>query len=131
MNRLQRGIDPFVFWGSALLMGAFVVWGLLAPKHLGSVMTSTLGWIIQNFGWGFILIAAGGLVMCIFLVLHPWGRIRLGPDESRPEVRTFSGVSMMFAAGLGACDRDRGRAWVMEPYILSDRYVSHLPVTVS
>ena len=32
----------------------------------------------------------------------PWGRIRLGPDDSRPDFRTFSWVSMMFAAGLGA-----------------------------
>jgi len=102
MNRPHKGIDPYVFWGSALLIAAFVAWGLLAPDSLGSIMTSTLGWIIRNFGWGFILIAFGGLVMCIFLVLHPWGRTRLDPDDSQPEFRTFSWVSMMFAAGLGA-----------------------------
>ena len=102
MNRLQRRIDPAVFWGSAVLITAFVAWGLFAPESLGKVMTSSLGWIISNFGWGFILIAFSALVMCIFLVLHPWGSIRLGPDDSRPEFRTFSWVSMMFAAGLGA-----------------------------
>ena len=102
MNRSTKAIDPYVFWGSALMITAFVAWGLIGPDSLGSVMTSTLGWIVRNFGWGFILIAFGGLVMCIFLVVHPWGRIRLGPDDSRPEFRTFSWVSMMFAAGLGA-----------------------------
>ncbi len=61
-----------------------------------------LGWVISNFGWVFVLIAFGALVLCIVLVVHPWGRIRLGPDDSRPEFRTFSWVSMMFAAGLGA-----------------------------
>ncbi len=79
-----------------------MAWGLFGPDSLRSVMTSTLGWIIRNFGWGFILIAFGGLLMCIFLVLHPWGGIRLGADDSRPEFRTFSWISMMFAAGLGA-----------------------------
>jgi len=102
MRRLHKDIDPYVFWGSASLIAAFVAWGLLAPTSLGSVMTATLGWIVSNFGWGFILIATGGLLLCIFLVLHPWGSIRLGPDDSRPEFRTFSWVSMMFAAGLGA-----------------------------
>ena len=58
--------------------------------------------MIGNFGWAFVLIAAGTLILCIVLVLHPWGRIRLGPDDSRPEFGTFSWVSMMFAAGLGA-----------------------------
>jgi len=61
-----------------------------------------LSWIISNFGWAFVLIATGALVLCIVLVVHPWGRIRLGPDDSRPDFRTFSWVSMMFAAGLGA-----------------------------
>ena len=102
MRRLQERIDPYVFWCSALLIAAFVAWGLLAPTNLGGLMTSSLGWVTANFGWGFVLVAFAALVFCIFLVLHPWGRIRLGADDSRPEFRTFSWVSMMFAAGLGA-----------------------------
>jgi glycine betaine transporter len=102
MQGSLRGVDPVVFWGSAIGIAGLVVWGLVAPENLGTVMSAVLGWVIGNFGWAFILIAFGALLMCIFLVLHPWGRIRLGPDDSRPEFRTFSWVSMMFAAGLGA-----------------------------
>ncbi|MET0694396.1 MAG: BCCT family transporter [Propionibacteriaceae bacterium] len=98
----KTGIDPAVFWCSAVLIAAFVAWGLIAPTSLGAIMTATLGWITANFSWGFILVAFGARVFCIFLVVHPWGRIRLGPDDSRPEFRPFSWVSMMFAAGLGA-----------------------------
>ncbi|NYE37349.1 choline/carnitine/betaine transport [Nocardioides cavernae] len=102
MKRTLKDVDPVVFWGSALLIAAFVGWGLLGPASLGSVMGTALGWVIGNFGWVFVLIAFSVLVLCIFLVLHPWGRLRLGPDDSRPEFGTFSWVSMMFAAGLGA-----------------------------
>jgi len=102
MKRYLKDVDPAVFWGSAVLIAAFVGWGLFAPESLGKVMGKTLGWVIGNFGWAFILIAFGTLVLCIVLVIHPWGRIRLGPDDSRPEFGTFSWVSMMFAAGLGA-----------------------------
>ena len=102
MKRRLEGTDPAVFWGSAVLILVFVAWGLLAPAGLGSVMTSALGWFTTNFGWTFVLIAFSALVLCIVLILHPWGRIRLGPDDSRPEFKTFSWVSMMFAAGLGA-----------------------------
>ncbi len=102
MKRMLKDVDPIVFWGSALLIAGFVGWGLLAPTSLGSVMGSALGWVIGNFGWMFVLIAFSVLVLCIFLVLHPWGRLRLGPDDSRPEFGTFSWISMMFAAGLGA-----------------------------
>ena len=102
MRGSLKGVDPAVFWGSAAVIAALVVWGLAAPENLGAAMSAALSWVIGTFGWAFVLIAFGGLVMCIVLVLHPWGRIRLGPDDSRPEFRTFSWVSMMFAAGLGA-----------------------------
>ena len=102
MKRHLKDVDPAVFWGSALLIAGFVGWGLLAPESLGSKMGSALSWVIGNFGWAFILVAFGALALSIFLVISPWGKIRLGPDDSRPEFGTFSWVSMMFAAGLGA-----------------------------
>jgi glycine betaine transporter len=102
MKRYLKDVDPAVFWGSAVLIGGFVGWGLFASKSLGSVMATTLAWVIGNFGWAFILIATGVLVLCIYLAVSPWGKIRLGPDDSRPDFGTFSWVSMMFAAGLGA-----------------------------
>jgi glycine betaine transporter len=45
---------------------AFVLWALVAPEGLGSVMGDVLAWIIGNFGWGFILIAVGALGLCVF-----------------------------------------------------------------
>ncbi|HEX2105902.1 MAG TPA: BCCT family transporter [Solirubrobacteraceae bacterium] len=102
MSRLLRGVDPVVFWGSAGVTFAFVLWGVLGPQSLGNVMGDVLGWIIGNFGWVFVLIAFSALAFCLFLVIHPWGRIRLGPDDSEPEFSTLSWIAMMFAAGLGA-----------------------------
>ncbi len=102
MKRYLKDVDPAVFWGSAVLIAAFVVWGVAAPESLGSVMSTALGWVVGNFGWAFIVVATGVLLLCIYLALSPWGRLRLGPDDSRPEFSTFSWISMMFAAGLGA-----------------------------
>jgi glycine betaine transporter len=102
VKRILKDVDPIVFWGSALLIGVFVAWGLFAPSSLGSVMTTALDWVIGNFGWAFVLLAFSVLVLCIFLAIHPWGKLRLGPDDSKPEFGTFSWISMMFAAGLGA-----------------------------
>jgi glycine betaine transporter len=125
MERRTQRIDPAVFWGSAVLIAVFVVWGIAAPANLAKVMTAVLGWVIGNFGWAFVLIAFSALVLCIFLVVHPWGRIRLGPDDSRPEFKTFSWVSMMFAAGLGAGLLFYGTAepishWSAPPHGLAD-----------
>src|ERR671916_3478165 len=102
MQRLLRGVDPVVFFGSVGITLAFSLWGVLGTESLGSVMGSTLTWFLSNFGWGFILIGAGALLLSLFFVVSPrYGNIRLGPDDSRPEFTTVSWIAMMFAAGLG------------------------------
>lgn len=101
-GKLLDGVDMVVLSVSLAIIGGLVVWGVIAPDNLNTIMGGALGWMISNFGWAFILIAVGALGFCVFLVIHPWGRIRLGPDDSRPDFSTASWVSMMFAAGLGA-----------------------------
>jgi len=101
MQRLTRGVDPLVFWGSVGLSTAFVLWGVIGTDSLSSVMDSVLDWVIRNFGWGFVLIAIAALVFCIVVAVSPVGRVRLGPDDSRPDFSTPSWIAMMFAAGLG------------------------------
>ena len=103
MKRYLKDVDPAVFWGSAVLIAGFVGWGLFAPDEprLGHVDRAGLGDRQLRLGlrahrrrrrWSSASSSRSA----------PWGRIRLGPDDSRPEFGTFSWVSMMFAAGLGA-----------------------------
>ena len=42
MKGTFKSIDPAVFWGSAFVIAAFVVWGLVAPENLGAVMSAAL-----------------------------------------------------------------------------------------
>ena len=101
-HRLLRGVDPVVFLGSVGITVAFSLWGVLGTDSLSSVMGSTLSWFLANFGWGFILLGAGALLLSVFLAFNPrYGNIRLGPDDSRPDFSTVSWIAMMFAAGLG------------------------------
>ena len=69
MQRLAKGVDPIVFFGSVGISLAFSLWGVLATESLGAVMGPTLSWFLANFGWGFILIGAGALLLCLFFML--------------------------------------------------------------
>ena len=91
-----------VFGSSVVIVGGFAAWGIAAPENLSSVLGGVLTWILATFGWFYVLVAFLVLALSVFLMLHPWGRIRLGPDDSRPEFRTFTWIAMMFAAGLGS-----------------------------
>jgi glycine betaine transporter len=70
-------------------------------RPLTRAADSALGWVIQTFGWVFVLSTFCFLGLAIYLGLSRHGKIRLGKDDERPEFRTVSWVAMMFSAGMG------------------------------
>jgi choline/glycine/proline betaine transport protein len=76
-------------------------WALLAPESAESVLASVTGWVTHWFGWFYVLLGTAVVAFVIYLGLSRYGKIRLGPDHSRPEFSTFSWACMLFAAGIG------------------------------
>ena len=100
-NRHRFRLDPVVFGITAVLVVAFVAWGLLAPASVGAASSAAFGWAMTNAGW--LLNAAVGLavIAMLYIGFSRFGRIRLGRDDERPEFSRFAWVSMMFGAGIG------------------------------
>jgi choline/carnitine/betaine transport len=105
MERSSKGkgstIDRPVFAIAGGISAAFVLFGVLFQDELTSVVGGALSWILTNLGWLFVLSTAAFLIFVVFLAVTPYGRIRLGKDDDRPEFRTVSWVAMMFSAGMG------------------------------
>jgi glycine betaine transporter len=101
MEKQGLGIDRPVFVVAAGISVAFVLGGVLFQDELATVVADILSWVLANLGWLFVLSTAGFLVLVVFLAVTPYGRIRLGRDDDRPEFRTFSWIAMMFSAGMG------------------------------
>src|ERR671915_199245 len=94
-------IDPGVFGVSLGISMLFVLWGVFFTDNLSAVASAVLGFLIDAFGWVFILATFAFLAFVIFLAFSRYGRIRLGSDDDEPEFRTTSWVAMMFSAGMG------------------------------
>jgi glycine betaine transporter len=99
--RQPARIDPMVFWPAAAICAAFVLWGVVDSDGLATVADDVLGWLIDTFGWLFVLSTAGFLVFAFVLAFSRFGKVRLGQDDDRPEFRTSSWIAMMFSAGMG------------------------------
>jgi glycine betaine transporter len=97
----RPGIDPWVFGVAAAISTAFLVWGVLDNEGVATVADDVLSWIIETFGWMFVLSTAAFLAFAAVLAFSRLGHIRLGKDDDRPEFRTVSWVAMMFSAGMG------------------------------
>ncbi|MFI7020251.1 BCCT family transporter [Streptomyces sp. NPDC050164] len=94
-------VDPAVLYVSVTLSALFVAWGVFFTDSLATVAETTLGRIIDNFGWLFVLTSSGFVVLATVIAFSRFGSIRLGRDGERPEFSTVSWVAMMFSAGMG------------------------------
>lgn len=94
-------INKAVFFGAAIGIVAFTIWALVVPEQTENILDTIVGWITENLGWFYILLATVVLVFVIFVAISRIGNTKLGPDHSKPEFSTFSWASMLFAAGIG------------------------------
>ncbi|SFE71727.1 BCCT family transporter [Alteribacillus iranensis] len=90
-----------VFIISTIFVLAFVIWGFVRPNQLAEVASQSLNFTIENFGWFYMIIAAFFVSFIIFLAVSPYGKLRLGQPEDRPEYSFYSWLGMLFSAGIG------------------------------
>ena len=86
---------------SAGLIAAVVLWGLLSPASLDSVFSTALSGITRNFGWFYLWVVLGLVVLAFFLAFSRFGDLKLGEEDDEPEFSLGAWFAMLFAAGMG------------------------------
>ncbi|MFJ6079353.1 BCCT family transporter [Pseudarthrobacter sp. NPDC092419] len=97
----KLSLDKVTFGITGAAAVAFVVWGFADRDGLSATSTAALNWVMEYTGWLFMLLASLFVVFVLWLALGKFGNIPLGKDGEKPEFRTISWISMMFAAGTG------------------------------
>jgi BCCT family betaine/carnitine transporter len=91
-----------VFGISAGLIILFLLATLLTEPATAKAFLDGIKWdIIGTFDALFMWSANFFVIFCLFLIVSPWGKIRLGGDEAKAEYSTISWLAMLFAAGMG------------------------------
>ncbi|MGQ3052264.1 MAG: BCCT family transporter [Roseateles sp.] len=86
---------------SAGLILMVVVWGAIDPASLGSVFDTLLSVITRDFGWLYLWIVLGLVVLAVVLAFSRYGDLKLGLEDDEPEFSLGSWFAMLFAAGMG------------------------------
>ncbi|TVR69177.1 MAG: BCCT family transporter [Sphaerobacteraceae bacterium] len=94
-------IRPSVFFPSAAIIIGFVLTGVIFVDEFARAFASAQDFVNTTLGWFYILAVSIFLIFVIFLALSPYGRIRLGPDDARPDFSYAGWFAMMFSAGMG------------------------------
>lgn len=94
-------LNPPVFFGSAALILALVLYSTLAREQAQDLFSQLQNWIIVNASWFYVLTVALILITVVFLAVSRFGDIKLGPDHSQPTYRNSTWFAMLFSAGMG------------------------------
>ncbi len=101
IDRMHEHICVPVFYTSAFLIIVFVVLGATFPETLEQIFTVIQDWILRTFGWFYLLGVVLFLVLCTFFASSSLGKVKLGPDDSKPDFSYVSWFAMLFSAGMG------------------------------
>jgi BCCT family betaine/carnitine transporter len=90
-----------VFAISAVTIVAFVFFSLVFKEQAAAFF----GWLrpalTSKFDWVFMISTNIFVLFSLFLVVSPYGKIRLGGDDARPDYSYAGWFAMLFAAGMG------------------------------
>ena len=107
-DNIEGQLGPFgfdihnrVFIVSALASVVFIVLTLLFPERAGSMFQSIVAFATGTLDWYFISVVNFFILFCVALVVLPYGSVRLGGPEARPDYGYLSWFAMLFAAGIG------------------------------
>ena len=91
-----------VFLISLAFTAAIGAWGLIDPDAMTSTATGVTNYLLRGASWYWLLLTTGFVILAAFMALGPYGKIRLGKDQEKPEFSTPSWIAMLFAGGMGA-----------------------------
>ncbi|WP_411843034.1 BCCT family transporter [Salinicoccus sp. HZC-1] len=90
-----------VFYISLSIAFVFILWGAFFPTNVETVLGYINNFISNTFGWVYMLAMTGFVIFALFLVISPYGKIRLGKQNEKAQYSYFTWFSFLFTAGMG------------------------------
>ncbi|MBO9472805.1 BCCT family transporter [Shimia sp. R10_1] len=90
-----------VFAVSGLTIVAFVFFSLVFHEQASAFFGWLRPTLTSNFDWVFMIACNMFVVFSLFLVVSPYGKIRLGGEDAKPDYSYGGWIAMLFAAGMG------------------------------
>ncbi|GAA0506546.1 choline/carnitine/betaine transport [Halorubrum aquaticum] len=100
ITRFREEIDPVVFAFGALITLGVIVAFFISPSAVEDGISSLNDQLLGAFNWAMMLIVFLIVLFLLFLIVGPWGGIKLGDEP--PEYSFLSFFAMLYSAGFAA-----------------------------
>ena len=93
-------INAPVFLTSSLTIIIFVLVALVFQEKATIVFEDIRKWMTSRLDWVFLLTCSLLALFCLYLIVSPLGKVRLGGQNAVPDYSTLTWIAMLFSAGL-------------------------------
>ncbi|MEY7852044.1 BCCT family transporter [Natrarchaeobius sp. A-rgal3] len=100
IDRFLEELDPIVFMFGALLTVGVIIAFFLNPEFVADGIATIHDAVIGYLNWALLVIVFLIVVFLLFLIVGPWGKIKMGDED--PEYSFFSFFAMLYSAGFAA-----------------------------
>ncbi|MCT2537770.1 BCCT family transporter [Aquibacillus koreensis] len=90
-----------VFYVSVAILSILVITGIFIPETLETVTGNIQSFISTSFGWYYLILVTLLVIVCLYLLISPVGRIKLGKPDDKPDFSRGTWLAMLFSAGMG------------------------------
>lgn len=101
LGPLGFDIHNRVFIISALTSLVFIILTLAFPEDAGSIFQSIVAFSNKTLDWYFLSLVDFFILFCVFLAISPYGAVRLGGKDAKPDHSYLSWFALLFTAGIG------------------------------
>ena len=98
---LRFDIHNPVFAISAIVVVLFVLFTLAFPVRAELLFQAMFDLATQQFDWYFLTAVNIVVLLALYLVVSPYGSIRIGGPDAEPEHSYPSWLALLFSAGVG------------------------------
>ena len=95
------GAQSFMAVASTLFVAVFLVLVLTNLDIVGVLQNDAQRYVARHFSGYLMWVVTIVMFVTIAIGVSPYGRLRLGSDDERPEFNRFSWFAMLFSAGVG------------------------------
>ena len=100
-GRLVGEVDNKLFWTTAIVTLLVVGLGVGSPEILEKFSGQIKDYLSETFGWFYLLVIAGYIVIGFSIAFSKYGDLKLGGAGEKPEFNFFSWIAMLFSCGIG------------------------------
>lgn len=101
LGPLGFDIHNRVFIISALTSIIFIILTLVFPAEAGNLFQSIVSFSTKTLDWYFLGLVDFFILFCVFLAISPYGSVRLGGKNAKPDHSYLSWFALLFTAGIG------------------------------